>query len=1242
MSGRVLVFPGEDALIAALSSDLLPAPVQARKVDFWTDADGAIFVRPVRKLKKDVIERLLGAGVRLVDSSPPASAIRARVWPRIIPPRRLADPDVTMTGQTVLLRIDGGAARTLINVAAELLRLGCDRCAYQFFAAPSGQPADAASAGVSAGAGGDVEPQAYLRVFDPPYYTVAAASEPDAAYRAFVPVRSGDARTWIELGFWHPLASAFVPPAGHIGVIAGDGEWREVPDGPWRDIFEIVDITLPPDSAALTPIVPPRRLEISLRLTSATRTEAPSLWVIRGDRSSGPDGLSGGFSEMSARGRSDAIDHVDSLVGALPDDVIGRLLFAVVGDPTNPVIVLRARHGRTGPPSLDVPGVAMVPLFGLSNLYIPHDAMLEPPLRRDTVRDLLTGDDDSVFWLQPASERQFRVESAPERAFSPLADWIDYLVHSNAEALESWVRAVTLEFDAFQSIGTEWAAGPPKQNASKGADKPRQRNLLAADNETPSTVPYAALEAANEMLDVQTQLDDQPTKVSSAPSVARPVSAVEAELADLERAFLDSETGADADERNRMWLAMSGLLSTLGRHRDAALCYVRAVWERPVEPVGSAGSASPVISEWIRAEREALGVGAHELLWRPVTSAGADSGEDASPASESSADVSPTGASPAGMSPAGMLPAGVSTDEVRAIAAHWIATALADLPLEPIPDDGTGSPMRRGRALQQVQSYFDSCDHLLDVRTLWLLRWSLARHAGSDTLGLARARDRILQSLHGGLSLERDVPTFLRFLDRQGGGDSVAAARLGEGLESLVELLERTPRQRSSIEAPTKLTGAYVWLGIAYGFARLGQSERAGSLRQEAAELLDMEDPVHDYLYRVYSARIDQALQGLPPETPLSAELARNLNDLVESQNSGQLTRYRVDRLREASEILEPQVRVDAITGFLSRRQQQSGEILAGLYDLTGDALAAEVQRWLGVASAEETPLKRRADLYDELMDFFPLLPSVVAVPGLHTIVAGVREVASQRRAELLEEALMLVGHFGREKLAGEIAQDIAELLREASTSEAEAMAPTLGGCLRDLSRVGMHDRVAQLSDALAGKLGGESVRELDARIRSLATDDRRKQSASTSEALSSAVQALEARLHVAGGLAYLGHLEQAMPILEAARGVLDKTTFRVVDHTLRLTRALTQALGQCPQEHALSALEKLASVLAKVTDSYNTNTHFCRSVIVFMESLVLGYAKSDLALGEFGRRFLDEDEYLVRRRIHREIGETP
>jgi len=91
----------------------------------------------------------------------------------------------------------------------------------------------------------------------------------------------------------------------------------------------------------------------------------------------------------------------------------------------------------------------------------------------------------------------------------------------------------------------------------------------------------------------------------------------------------------------------------------------------------------------------------------------------------------------------------------------------------------------------------------------------------------------------------------------------------------------------------------------------------------------------------------------------------------------------------------------------------------------------------------------------------------------------------------------------------------------------------------------------------------------------------------------------------------------------------------------LDLTRALARAVAPAPLSYALGVLDKLGDKLAVVTDSFNTNSHVCVSALGFVEAIVLGYASDDLTLGELRRQWLDDDEYLVRRRIHRDMGHT-
>ena len=89
----------------------------------------------------------------------------------------------------------------------------------------------------------------------------------------------------------------------------------------------------------------------------------------------------------------------------------------------------------------------------------------------------------------------------------------------------------------------------------------------------------------------------------------------------------------------------------------------------------------------------------------------------------------------------------------------------------------------------------------------------------------------------------------------------------------------------------------------------------------------------------------------------------------------------------------------------------------------------------------------------------------------------------------------------------------------------------------------------------------------------------------------------------------------------------------------LRLTRAAARALGHAPTEIALPGLLKLSAQLPWLTDNFNTNSHFCLSLVEFADALVLGHVGDDLTLNEVTRRFLEEDEYLVRRRVHRDVG---
>jgi len=1086
------IFSNEDQLRAAMSAELIPASVQAQPARVWRTADGEIAVEPTVPLPEGAAERLSRAGARHQATSRRSREVRH--WPALLAPRPLPG-GLDDVGRVALFTV--GHRQTLLDLLAELLRLGCDRCSFVL--------TDATSEGA---------PVALVRAYDPPFYSVARAGDRSSDYRVYAPLAPGQEQVWIEVGYTHPMADAVTPPSHHLELVDRDGHWSLVGAGTWHDALTIVDVRVPGPKLAHDAGLPDERLELPLRLAGAHRNELPSLWVVR-DR---------------------AAERVERLVTSLPDDIVARLLFSVAtrAADAEPIIVLRARPGRGDPPAIDLEATALVPLMGIGNLYVPHDARIEPPLRRDTLRELLAPDPDRVYWVSPSDGSRFAVESMTESAFAPLSEWIEYVIQENASELEPWVSGSVFDFEAFRSIGSEWAAAAPAAREPAAVERAPKSKRPRARNESPrsqAAVPEASL----------SERAARPRTAAAA--TAHSPDATRVALAELERRFLASESPADDPERTHSWLEMARLHAALDQARDASLCYTRALWESPADELAD------IAGEWATSEARHSGAVSRTLL--------TDSSPDRSRA--------------------------------RALAAAWIAADAAD----------TTGPVPAADSAPWLEAHGD----MLDVRTVWLAQLALSRAVGGDRLALARTRDLLLRRLRQGLSVERDVPTFLRFVGGSG-GDSAAVEQLAEQLEVFLDHYRKTSRKRSPVEAPEPQTTALVVLEFAFGFASLGRADRARELRGQAVAAVDLSDPIFGFVVRAYEARIEQAIEGRPRETPLPPAIATMLNAL------GKLDRYKVDRLREASTVLEPQERLDPVAAF-QRGGDPRGEEFATLRGMDEvAALAREVGSLLDVATRADTFIDDRARLVDGLMDFFPMLPEADAIPFLQRVAATLPSIPAARRALLLEEALMLAGYFGRDDMIRELAGALDGILDELIPSDAVQLAAQFGSCLHSLRRVGLASRATEVIERLTGMAAGESA------------------------------QALEARIHLASGLSYLGGFERAEPTLRGAQSAL-ATLKLAPSERLRILRALAMAWSQAPRERAIAGLVELSRELPSITDSYNTNSHFCLSVVAFMDTMVLSLAQSELAMGELGRRWLDEDEYLVRRRIHRDLGDA-
>ena len=75
--------------------------------------------------------------------------------------------------------------------------------------------------------------------------------------------------------------------------------------------------------------------------------------------------------------------------------------------------------------------------------------------------------------------------------------------------------------------------------------------------------------------------------------------------------------------------------------------------------------------------------------------------------------------------------------------------------------------------------------------------------------------------------------------------------------------------------------------------------------------------------------------------------------------------------------------------------------------------------------------------------------------------------------------------------------------------------------------------------------------------------------------------------------------------MLEEGHRTLDRPELLIYDR-LRLNRTMARAYGYAPVEVTVDGVERLAGRLSGITDNYNMNSHFCLSVLEFVEPLVL------------------------------------
>jgi hypothetical protein len=1160
----ILKFPDLTTLQLALTSSVIPPAVSRAPAVAVFDGD-AVWVQTAGTLSRGAHNPLKRMGVQAYRSLCDGLETQVCCWLQLLPLRPEPDALAGLEQATVLFDMPDGAQMT--RLAGEMLRLGNDRQGFRWLEDTAG------------GKG-----RALLRVVGPPYYSLLRAL--DRQGRPGAPVAYVERATgvWVEAGFNHPLAERIKPPAGKLLLLRPLRRWTALPDEPFRDVYEALQFQVPDGPSPWQEGRLQEKVQVRLRLRPGGSPDNPELWVLAGD----------------------GVEELDRFVQNSDDQLLGRLAFAVGEQDGRKTVVVRVRPSRQPPPQLVLGAVGYRHHLKLPNLFLPVGMGLHPPLRRDKARELLAGDVDQVTWLAPGPDGTFTPQSLPEDAFRPLTDWVDYVLDHDRDALDAWVAAARFDFEDF--VCNE--DGTPKPRKAEPPERSRTPKRLRAP-EPPEK------DDGNGTRDESTA-DGNPVAAAEldpfAEVPAAPPSELEQQLRGLEQQFLELEGALDLPQRRALWPRMARCNAGLGKHDDAGLCWLHAIWDEKAVPAGAA-------AQWFAAEAAAAQRGGEGEGKRPRSWLARLTGPKPPRPELSGEDLDRL-----------LGKKDPSMADVRALAAYLVWAGS-----QPHP------PAALLQRLQPVHPFLQAHERLLPVRAMWLAWFHLAHLSGGDALALARARDRLLERLfQNGLRPEQDLPSFLRF------GGQPTAQRFRAVREWLGELAEEARRWThenvnslpdSVVLLPRPKMDPYVNLVFAFGLARLGEADAARQRLAQSRQLLAGADEAHAFLVEAFAYRITQALEGRPHTGPLPTALLETLGamerraaeDAQERRLRGAEGRgphdapsprdfcYVVNKLREHSRILEPDQKV--LTYNLYLVQDHASKQLADIANLNDRReIVARLKKALaGVPRGAEGPLARFHVLKSALQAA-PRVGQDFACEVLEQAVAAYDALPQPDAlhphdlSEYLERALFLAGHFDvAESIRALVGRFEGLLQRLRGSNSAQGMDALAGECFRTLRKLGMRDEIDRLLAQMA-----ELV--LDGRPLSAVPPE-----------------VLPALVLVAGEWYFFGRDSEAEPILEAARAVLLRGNLPPLQQTT-LTCRYARAIGQAPVAVAQKRLREIFTSVRGVYDQWLSRTHFYTTQIRVMEAVVLAVASDDFTQGTQARRWLDEDEFLVRRRVHADV----
>ncbi len=416
-------------------------------------------------------------------------------------------------------------------------------------------------------------------------------------------------------------------------------------------------------------------------------------------------------------------------------------------------------------------------------------------------------------------------------------------------------------------------------------------------------------------------------------------------------------------------------------------------------------------------------------------------------------------------------------------------------------------------------------------------------------------------------------------------------------------------RRNLSLASPHTLS--YVDLMFAYGFARLGEPTRAAELLREAVDSLrHKSDPVHGWLSTAFSYRI----QKPSDQGPLPAELLNALETIE------RLERHKIDRLREHSSILEPHEQLDPYCRWRRQNENQLQHELSALFDVVD---RTELLSRLRKIFDRKLSADEKVRLVTTALELSPRLGEKFAGKMLGHVQPSVKKSKDVlMRAAVLEKGIHVAGHYDLADTSRMLLDLMKQLIvgqQHADVKVLSSLESLLSQSFRTMRKLGMRDETAGLLELLSNRIRPADPKQAEP-------------------------ERLGVLLQLAGAWFYFGE-DRGWKDIDTVRSLLLRGTLRKDGHVgikkqVDLACSYIRAVGQAPIDDAIGRFNELFEVLDGIHDSAIVNTHYSLKQLDIVDALIGSIASESFAMNKESQRWLDDEEFLIRRRVHREVRE--